>query len=183
MHIDDDHRHYGSALIQIAEDPHFTAINALQFKGRNSRCGFRVNKDIGVYIRYRGGPQGVRIPIYSFNFSQDNLAELRRMRKRLEKVFLALVCVEDREICCLPCGYFEELVSARKAQQGWEEAEYVIEVRIPQGKRCRVGISPPGTKGTWLRSFIIPRNSFPCTLFDRSNGRPGVTAGRARSQP
>jgi hypothetical protein len=49
MHVDDDHRHYGSTLIQIAEDPHFTAINAFRHNGQPSRCGFRVNEEIGVY--------------------------------------------------------------------------------------------------------------------------------------
>ncbi len=67
MHIDDDHRHYGSALIQIAEHKHFTAINSVRYHGRPSRCGFRVNKDTGVYIRYSTEPQGHIAPVYSFS--------------------------------------------------------------------------------------------------------------------
>jgi hypothetical protein len=164
MHIDDDHRHYGSALIQIAEDPHFTAINAFRCNGRNSRCGFRVNKDIGVYIRYRSGPKG-RVPIYSFVFSHENLAGLRRMSRRLDRVFLALVCVKDREICCLRYPHFNKLVDERKAERGWQENEYVIDVLLAPRKQFRVGISSPGRKGTWLTHFVISRGDFPQLLF------------------
>jgi hypothetical protein len=128
MHIDDDHRHYGSALLQIAEDPHFTAINALRYRGTNSRCGFRSNKEIGIHIRYRSEPKGLRFPAYSFVFSQENLAELRNMSKRLNRVFLALVCVQDREICCLPYSDFEELIAARQVENDRPEDEYVVDV-------------------------------------------------------
>jgi hypothetical protein len=33
MHIDGDHRHYGSALIPLAQDRDFTAINAAEADG------------------------------------------------------------------------------------------------------------------------------------------------------
>jgi hypothetical protein len=33
MPIDDDHRHCGSALIQLAEDRYFTALNAAEADG------------------------------------------------------------------------------------------------------------------------------------------------------
>src|SRR5205814_1735442 len=118
MHIHDDHRHYGSALIQIAEDRHFSAINAFRYKGRSSRCGFRVNKDIGIYIRYRTEAKGKRWPVYSFLFSEENLKELLAMHKRLDRLYLALICVDAREICCLPHADFEELIGARREATG-----------------------------------------------------------------
>ena len=177
MHIDDDHQHYGSALIQIAEDPHFTAINAFRYKGSSSRCAFRVNKEAGVYIRYRTEPQGSRVKVYTFAFSQDNLAELRRMSKRLARVFLALVCVADREICCLPYPAFETLVRTRLAAKGETEAEYIVEVNARPGKRLRVWISPPNTKGRYLQEIIVPRNDFPAALFTgpvKGTGKPST---------
>jgi hypothetical protein len=165
MHIDDNHRHYGSALIQIAEDPHFTAINAFRYLGRNSRCAFRVNKDIGVYVRYRTEPQGARVKVYTFAFGQDNLTELRRMSKRFSKLFLALVCVADREICCIPYVAFEKLVNARRVAKGEPEAEYIIEVNARPRKRLRVWVNPPNRKGLYLQQIIIRRNDFPRALF------------------
>jgi len=38
MHIDDDHRQYGSAIIQIAENRHPTAINAFKYKAYVPLC-------------------------------------------------------------------------------------------------------------------------------------------------
>jgi hypothetical protein len=165
MHIDDDHQHYGSALIQIAEDPHFTAINAFRYQGRVSRCGYRVNRDIGVYIRYRTETQGQKYPVYTFAFRQDNLAELRSMSNRLAQVFLALVCVGEREICCLPYTTFERFVQARRAVKGESESEYLIKVYAPPRKQLRVWINPPNTKGRYLREALVPRSDFPSALF------------------
>jgi hypothetical protein len=165
MHIDDDHRHYGSALIQIAEDKHCTSIKALRYRGRILRCAFRINKDIGVYLRYRSKPKGLSTPYYSFSFSKDNLSELKRMQKWLGNVFLALVCVRDRAICCLPYVLFEELISARRNEKGKAEEEYVIEVNVPEGKSFRVWISQPNTKGHYLKEYVISRKNFPRELF------------------
>jgi hypothetical protein len=181
MHIHDDHQHYGSALIQIAEDPHFTAINAFKYRGRNSRCGFRINQDIGVHVRYRTESKGQRIPIYSFMFNQDNLAELERMNKRLEAVHLALVCVADREICCLPYAQFMELIETRRSDVGHEEDDYVIEVWLAEGKRFRVGISPPHQRGTWSKHFIIPRNDFPRSIFQNATSDGSAKADLAHA--
>jgi hypothetical protein len=164
MHIDDDHLYYGSALIQIAEDPHFTAINAVRYKGRTSRCGFRINKSIGVHIHYRSKPQGKRVPIYTFAFSRENLVELRRMSKRMQ-VFLALVCVKNRAICCLPYADFLRLIHQRRAEKGYREDTYTIEVWVGKGHRFRVGISTPGTRRQWADHVIIPRTDFPRALF------------------
>lgn len=176
MHIDDDHRHYGSALIQIAENEHFTSINAFRYKGVVSRCGFKVNRDAGVHIRYRSEPQGQNIPVYTFTFSKDNIAELKYMKRRLKRVFLALVCVQDRQICCLPLCRFESLVDLRHRAKGEREDEYTIEVRIPAGCSIRVGINRPHVKGSWLRSFIIPRNAFPKVIFPHKAARSRAMA-------
>lgn len=116
-------------------------------------------------MRYRSEPKGEQIPLYRFGFSRDNLGELRQMKKHLTKVFLALVCVDDREICCLPYDDFERLVNLRRKAKGEDEQVYVAEVQVRQRERFRVGISPPNEKGQWLKSFVIPRSDFPRRLF------------------
>lgn len=172
MHIDDDHMYYGSAPIQIAEDPHFTAINAVHYKGKTSRCGFRINKSIGVHIHYRSKATGKRSPVYTFGFSRENLAELRRMSKRMPQVFLALICVKARCICCLQYADFLALIEKRRAELGGRKEEsYVIEVAVPRAMQFRVGISQPGTRGTWSEHFLIPRTDFPRALFAKQNGQ------------
>ena len=167
MHIHDDHRHYGSALIQIAEDPHFTAINAVRYRGHVSRCAFRINKDIGVYLKYRSEPQGQRSPVYPFSFSQENLKELRAMRRNHPRLFLALVCVEDREICCLPYDMLSRLIEARKRFKGKAEEEYIVEVFIRERDRLRVWINFPDRRHTAVDELVIPRNDFPQKLFEK----------------
>ena len=164
--IEFKHQHYGSALFQIAQDPHFTTINAVHYRGRKSRCGFRINKVIGVYLKYVSEPQGKKTPVYPFSFSQENLKELRVMQKNRPRLFLALVCVKDREICCLPYNSFRRLIEARKKSNGKAEEEYIVEVFIWQRNRLRVWINFPGRRHTFADELKIPRNDFPRKLFE-----------------
>lgn len=180
MYIHDDHRHYGSALIQIAEHPKFTAINAYVIDGQISRCGFCVNNDIGVYLRYRSKPRGERLEIYRFRLSQENLDELKQMRKRFPKLFVALVCVEDREICCLPYCDLESFVRERRKAKGHDEPTYVIEVHLEPRQQFRVWISKPGKKGRYLLQQLVPRSHFPQGLFEPEPAKPNSGRGSQR---
>ena len=152
-------------VIQIAEDRHFTSINAVRYRGRISRCGFRINAEIGVYLKYRSKPQGQNIPVYQFSFSKENLKELRVMRRNRPSLFLALVCVEDREICCLPYDSLCRLIEARKRYKGTSEDEYIVEVFISERDRLRVWINFPDRKRTVADELVIPRSDFPRKLF------------------
>jgi len=167
MHIHDDHRHYGSALIQIAEDAHFTSINAVHYAGSVSRCGFRINKEIGIYIKYRSKPRGKKCPLYAFSFSQENLRELRAMRKNRPRLFVALVCVKAREICCLPYNTLVRFIEARLKAKGEKEEEYTIEVSVFKNVKLRVWISEPNTRGTYIDQQLVSRNNFPRKLFEK----------------
>ena len=98
MRIDDDHLYHGAALIQIAEDPHFTAINALGADGVALRNAFRVNADIGVLLKYSSSPKG-RVKEYQFTFTAEHLAQLDVLASEVASVFVALVWVKGRQIC------------------------------------------------------------------------------------
>jgi hypothetical protein len=165
MYIHDDHRHYGSAIIQVAEHPHFTAINACQLNGHASRCGFRVNKSTGLYLRYSSKPKGKSAPVYKFTLSRENLDELSDMRKRFPSLYLALICVKARQICCLPYSELLRLIEDRKQCKGEVESQYVVEVMVRPAQQFRVGISCPNEKGKWFGPLVIPRNDFPGRLF------------------
>lgn len=120
-------------------------------------------------MRYRSKPTGKMNPLYRFGFSAENLRELKQMKRRLEKVFLALICAYNREICCLPYEYFEQLISRRRDEKARTEEEYVVEVNLEEGMRFRVAISPPSSKGRWLgKPFVIPRADLPRRIFRRS---------------
>lgn len=56
MRINKDHKYHGAALTQIAEHTAFSAINAFEDDLAKSRCAFRVNGDIGIYIKYNAKP-------------------------------------------------------------------------------------------------------------------------------
>jgi hypothetical protein len=172
MHIDDDHRHYGSAIIQVAEDPRCTAIRALRQNGGVSRCGFRIGglkkKKLGLFVKYRSTTDVHKPPLYNFPFSKQNLRELEAMRKKRRlRVFLALVCVKARQICCLPYEDFRGMIDARRAEMGKNEFEYVIKVVLERGCQFRVAVGAPKRKGmdTFLEMRTIPRDDFPGRLF------------------
>ena len=48
----DEHLYHGAALMLIAEDDEFTAINRLDLLGKRSSSAFRINDNIGVYLKY-----------------------------------------------------------------------------------------------------------------------------------
>jgi hypothetical protein len=97
MTIDDNDLHYGAALKQIADDRSFKSINADRDGGNKSRCAFRVNADIGVYIRSGSEPK-TRFQHYVFNFKDDNLKEIKSLASRCPRTFIVLVCLKDKEI-------------------------------------------------------------------------------------
>jgi hypothetical protein len=165
MQVDNDHLYYGAGVIQVAEDPHFTAINAFKYKGKNSRCAFLVNDGIGLYLKHRAEPVG-RFEEYQFNFSKDNLDEIDRLRAKTGSVFIAMVCVKDREICCLPSNDLLGLIRAREQSKGSREASYTILVTAPEGKSLRAYINAPGKKGKMIGQRIIARTDFPKKLFE-----------------
>ncbi len=165
MKIDEDHKFHGAALVQIAEDPHFTAINALKLNGETARNAYRINDNIGVYLKYATKPV-TRYKEYRFTFSKEHLDLLVKLKSATGKVYLALVCVSGREICCLPYEKLLELIEARHAAKGSKEEQYVIPVVLPQRKSFRVYINSPGERGRILgEEHIVSRNDFPSKLF------------------
>ena len=117
MKIDDDHMFHGAALIQIAEDPQFTAINSFKLAAGVSRSAYRINDDIGVYLKYASEPTPA-FREYGFTFQKQHLAELEEISKAAVKVFVALVCVKARQVCCLPYQDLLTLVNTRRAAKG-----------------------------------------------------------------
>jgi hypothetical protein len=166
MRIDDDHKFHGAALNQIAEDPHFTAINVLTAGGTKLRNSFRINDDIGVHLKYANEPRGAAEE-YKFTFTAEHLADLRTLGTKVAKAFVALVCVQDRHICCLELKQLQELVRRRRDAMGGAEDQYVVLVTLPKGKNFRVYVSVPGRRGQILgEPILVARNDFPAILFD-----------------
>lgn len=165
MKIDDDHMYHGAALIQIAEDPRFTAINSFKLATGVSRSAYRINDDIGVYLKYARRPTPAHRE-YGFNFLRQHLAELAEIAKATTNVFAALICVRARHICCLPYAELTALIDARRKAKGAAEGQHVVLVTVPPNQGFRVYVNKPRVKNTMLgRPLIISRNSFPSAIF------------------
>ena len=166
MKVDDDHLYHGAALIQIAEHPQFTTINSFKLTTGVSRSAYKINDEIGVYLKYASKPTPA-FKEYVFTFRREHLNELKEIALKVEKVFMALVCVAAREICCLPYKPLTDLVAKRRAAKGAAESQYNVLVTLPARKSFRVYINKPGAKKTMLgKPRIINRNDFPDKLFE-----------------
>ena len=166
MKIDDDHLYHGAALIQIAEHPQFTAINSLTVKDKVVRAAYKINNEIAVYLKYAAKPHG-SYKEYVFTFHKDHLETIVELSSTNPKMFIALVCVKERQICCLSAGELNEMIGHRKAASGGEEDQYTILVTIPAGKSIRVYMNQPGRRKRMLKEtkLIVRRNAFPDVLF------------------
>jgi len=165
MKIHDDHMYHGAALIQIAEHPQFTAINSLRIRGSTVANSYQINNDIAVSLKYACVPVG-GFKEYIFNFTQANLAELTSIKDRYRKCFIALVCVQGREICCLSVEELFSLVERRRNAAGRKEDVYSLLVTAPKGRSLRAYVNKPGRKGMRLgKELIVSRSGFPNEIF------------------
>jgi hypothetical protein len=167
MNIHDDHLYHGAALIQIAENEQFTAINSLKLNGNVVQVAYRINSDIAVYLKYATKPTKA-FEEYQFTFTKDHLDELAAISKaNPKKTFISLVCVKDRAICCITYAQLQALIAAREKAKAAPEAQYVILVTLPEGKSFRVYVNAPGVKKTALGKMLkVPRNAFPKLIFN-----------------
>lgn len=165
MRVSDKHLYHGAVLYQIAEHPQFTAINALKIKGRPSLNAFQINDDIAVYAKIGREPTGPWSE-YRFTFTQDQLAEITSIAEDGIELHLALICVKDRGICCLPYDGLQRLVDARKKLLGKREEQYVVLVMFRRGKSFRVNMNRGATKGAYVGDHIlVAQNACPESLF------------------
>lgn len=166
MKIRTEHQTLGAALMQIAEDDSFTAINPLRLGGEKINNAFLINTDTCLFLKYRQEPVGTHKE-YVFTFSPDVIASISAAKKSYTKIFLGMVCVEGQEVCCIDIAQFDEMVDSRKATFGGAEDAYQVLVTIPNGKSLRVYMNAARTKGYIAGTkLIIPRTRFPSALFE-----------------
>lgn len=167
MKIHIHHMYHGAALIQIAESPQFTAINSLRIPGVRARNAYKINDNIGIHLKYASRPSNGQME-YPFTFSTDERRELEEIGRVVSRLFIALVCVQAGEICCLPYDKLCELVERRKSEKGGvEEGQYVILVTAHPRQRLRAYVKAPGKRRAPIgEPMIVERNEFPRVLFD-----------------
>ena len=168
MKINDDHLYHGAALTQIAEHPNFTAINAFLEDGKISRSSFLVNNGISVYLKYAKEPTKRKVKEYIFSFNKEYLEEIDRIYQKAENTFVALVCVSDRQICCLSRDELFEMIKERKDAKKSEGQTFTVLVTVPNNKSLRVYMNAPRKKNNKLTPRVIPRKRFPNAIFDEA---------------
>jgi hypothetical protein len=165
MKINQDHLFHGAALTQVAEHPTFKAINEMSPGGVRSRCAFRINADIYLYLKYATKPKGP-FKEFIFTFNRASLDELQALVAPGHKIFIVLICVQAAQICCITYDKFLALIAQRRAKKGADEAAYSILVTLPAGKSFRIYMNAPGRKKKMLKEKIVPRDDFPNILFE-----------------
>ncbi|MGB7285034.1 MAG: hypothetical protein WBE13_22425 [Candidatus Acidiferrum sp.] len=166
MHIDKDQMFHGAALIQIAEYQAFKAINS--FENPSARGAFRINASTGIYLKHASSPTEAHRE-YVFTFNKKNLGELNALKPQCEELFIGLVCVRAREICCISIKEFEEHIEGRRKALGRPEDQYQLLVTARSNKAFRVYVNQPRKKRLSLEQQTVARNAFPKMLF--ANGR------------
>ena len=95
MKIHDDHMYHGSALIQIAEHPEFTAINSLKVKGTVLHNSYKINDAIGVHFKYASASTKAFRESAHSPFRKTNLTSCLRFLEVVEQT-LSWTCVRQR---------------------------------------------------------------------------------------
>lgn len=158
------HKCIGAALMQIAEHEQFTAINAMMIKGKSINNAFKINNNIGLLCKYASEPNDGGE--YLFTFQSDHVAAVAKIAKHNDHTFIALVCIEDAEICCLTVDQFNTLIESRKKSAGQDEDTYQVLVTAEQGNSLRAYVNAARVKGKIAGDpFVIPRKAFPNDIF------------------
>ena len=164
MKINQDHLYHGAALTQVAEHPTFKAVNEIALGGVRSRCAFLINTDIGLYLKYATQTKGP-FKEFTFTFHKDHLEELNALKARSRKIFICLICVSARHICCVSSEMLLEMLEERKQRKGTDEDVYTVLVTMPPGKSFRIYMNAPGRRRVMIRQRIVPRDDFPDVVF------------------
>lgn len=164
MKIRTEHKYIGAALMQIAEHEQFTAINAMKIQSELINNAFKINNNIGLLCKYASEPNSGGE--YAFTFQKEHVEAVSKIAKHNDHAFIALVCIEDGEICCLTVDQFNTLIENRKKSAGQDEELYQILVTAEQGNSLRAYVNAAGKKGKVAgKKLVITRKAFPDTIF------------------
>ena len=175
MAIDDHDLYYGTALKQIADHKLFKSINAEWQANKKSRCAYRINMDIGVYIRAATKPVNGE---YVFNFKKENTDEMTALEGLCKKGVLVVLGsattprpsargrgVHSTGRCVLRPSQISALIKTRGAGIP-ADAQHNILITVPHSKSMRARITIPGREGGRMElTRKIPRNAFPNLIF------------------
>ncbi len=170
MHIAKDHLYHGAALLQIAEDSRFKAINSLKIGSTIYRNAYRINDNIGVFLKYGMNPSRT-YGEYTFNFNKESRQQIYQIGEAVERMVLALVCIKAKAICCITETHFWNLMNHRiavdEAAGGEEKDQIPIVMTAKKNHEFHVYVNDPHSRGRMIpeSDFHVPRNAFPKKVF------------------
>jgi hypothetical protein len=155
---------YGAALINIAEHENFSAINSLRIKNKLYRNTFRINGDIALHLKYATKDNN-SYGEYIFNFKVETLDDLKEISSHCNKTFIALICVEELEVCCISYRKLKILIASRHKKTGVIEEQYSILVSFQKNHPIKIAINHPDERGIYLKTTTSKKDAFPKCLF------------------
>lgn len=164
MKIKLEEKYIGAALVQIAEDRHFTAINSLKRKSKPIKNAYTINDNRALFCKYGENPntQGE----YQFTFNREHIEAIQDAIARFEATYLALCCINAEEICCLSGTEFLQLMDNREQSATDVENLLVILITAEDGKSFRAYVNAAGRRGIIAgKPLTISRRSFPSKIF------------------
>lgn len=144
--------------------PQFTSISAVRAAGDQSQSAFRINETIGVYLKYATDPKPLNAD-YVFRFTNPNKDELRSLDGLCEDVYIAMVCVQDRHICCISYGELAAWFKKHEEALGHDEDTSTLLVHLPPGQNFQCNMNMPSRRTYLDQPQLVPRNRFPNVLF------------------
>jgi len=155
----------GAALMQIAEDGRFSSINPLFVKGKKIPNGFLVNGDTALFLRYRSKGEQRN---YRFQYTHENLQDIvKTPMEDFTRVILGMVCVEDREVCCVDLAELTEMMHFRDGPPIVDDdTPYTLTVKAEENRSFRVSGKEQGANFI-AHDVVIPRNRFPDCVFSK----------------
>lgn len=164
MKIRTYHQNLGAALIQIAENPNFTAINPLRLRNENIPYAYLINNDTCIFLKYGNEPK--ETGEYQFTYTEEQILTIDEASEHYN-VYIGLICVEEQEICGITADQFWEMIQARRESAGRDEESYQVLVTATPRGQLRVYTNAAGRRGTTaLRPIVVPRNKYPDFLFE-----------------
>ena len=162
MRLEDEQHYLGAALMQIAENDRFSSINPLVMNGQKLKNAFLINETAFLFLKYRHKGEAKS---YRFHFSADHLTSIEMIGgKDTSRVFVGLVCLEDRQVCCLDLEQLTAMMHTRNGPGINQDADYTVSVMAEDNRMFRVFGRETG--GNYQHDEVkIARNRFPeCIL-------------------
>ncbi|MBU3068540.1 hypothetical protein KOI40_01850 [Aestuariicella sp. G3-2] len=166
MKITKEQLYVGAAVMQIAEHDKFTAINALQLKESPRGNSFLINDKTPLFCKYASSKNSYNE--YQFNFTTDQFDSFKETMQKYGAFYIALICVEDSEICCLSFKELKDLIQFRNRSSKSTQDQYVILAQLEKRKSFRAYVHAAGHKGFYAgEQLIVSRADFPSKIFER----------------